>query len=60
MNRRSVLVAAVFAVMSLASSVVQAGTIVVTTDSGSIGGFHMTNTGISGGTATMLITGEPN
>jgi hypothetical protein len=37
----------------------RAGTLVVT-DSGSIGGFTMTNLGISGGTATMSITGQPN
>jgi hypothetical protein len=59
MKRRSVLYAAAFAVMSLAGSASQAG-ILVNTDSGSIGGFSMTNLGISAGTATMLITGEPN
>jgi hypothetical protein len=59
MRRRSVLFAAVLAVMSLASSAVQAGTLVLT-DSGSIGGFKMTNMGISGGTATILISGIPN
>jgi hypothetical protein len=32
----------------------------VITDSGSIGGFTMTNAGISGGTATILITKIPN
>jgi hypothetical protein len=39
-------------------SAAQAGTTVIT-DSGSIGGFKMTNTGISGGTATILISGLP-
>jgi hypothetical protein len=59
MTRRSIVFAAVLAVMGLASPATQAG-IVVATDSGSIGGFTMTNTGISAGTATMLITGVPN
>ena len=59
MKRRLFLVAAAWAVMSLVGSPAPAGTVVIT-DSGSIGGFKMTNTGISGGTATILITGEPN
>jgi hypothetical protein len=59
MKRRSVLFAAALAVMSLAGSAAQAGTLVLS-DSGSVGGFTMTNTGISGGTATILVTGSPN
>jgi hypothetical protein len=59
MRRRFFLFAAALAVMSLAGSAGQAGTIVLT-DSGSIGGFTMTNLGISGGTATISITGQPN
>jgi hypothetical protein len=45
--------------MTLTSSAAQAGEVVVT-DSGSIGSFDMTNMGISGGTATILITRQPN
>jgi hypothetical protein len=59
MKRKMILAAAVLAAMSLAGSAAQAGLLVVT-DSGSIGGFTMTNTGISAGTATILITGSPN
>jgi hypothetical protein len=59
MKRRAVLFAAALAVMSLAGSAAQAG-IVVDTASGSIGGFTMTNMGISAGTATILVSGEPN
>jgi hypothetical protein len=59
MNRRSVLFAAALAVMSLVGSGAQASTLVIT-DSGTIGGFKMTNTGIAAGTATILITGIPN
>jgi hypothetical protein len=59
MKRRLFLFAAAWAVMSLAGSPAQAGTLVIT-DSGGIGGFKMTNMGISGGTATILITGSPN
>ena len=56
MTRRSVLFAVALAVMSLAGSAAQAGTIVIT-DSGSIGGSTMTNLGISGGVASLEITG---
>lgn len=59
MTRRSVLFAVALAVMSLAGSAAQAGTIVVNTDSGSVGGFTMTNLGISGGVASLSITGIP-
>ena len=59
MTRRSVLFAVALAVMSLAGSAAQAGTIVVSTDSGSVGGFTMTNLGISGGVASLEITGLP-
>jgi hypothetical protein len=59
MKRRAVLFAAALAVMSLAGSAAQAG-IVVDTASGSIGGFSMVNLGISAGTATILVSGEPN
>jgi hypothetical protein len=58
--RRSVFIAAALAVLGLASSATHAG-IVVRTDSGSFGVFTMTNMGINAsGTATMLITGQPN
>jgi hypothetical protein len=60
MKRRSILFAAVLAVVSLAGSAAQAASIVVTTDSGTIGGFTLTNTGISGGVATLMYTGTPN
>jgi hypothetical protein len=57
MNRRAVLFAAALALMSLASSSAQAAGTVVFSDSGNIGPFTMTNTGIDGGgTATILIT----
>jgi len=60
MKRRSLMIAvAALAVMTVASSAARAG-IVVNTDSGSIGGFTMTNMGISAGTATILISGIPN
>jgi hypothetical protein len=60
MKRRSLMIAfAALAVMSVGSSVARAS-IVVTTDSGSMGSFTMTNLGIVAGTATILITGEPN
>jgi hypothetical protein len=59
MKRRSVLFAAACAVMTLASSAAQAGTVVFS-DSGSLGGFTMTNEGISGTTATILISKLPN
>jgi hypothetical protein len=59
MKRRSVLIAIAFAVMSVAGPAARAVT-VVHTDSGTIGGFTMTNTGISGDTATLVITGVPN
>jgi hypothetical protein len=60
MKRRSLMIAvAALAVMSVASSVARAS-IVVNTDSGSIGGFTMTNMGIVAGTATIEITGVPN
>jgi hypothetical protein len=45
--------------MLIATSATQAATLVLT-DSGTIGGFTMTNEGISGGTATILITNIPN
>jgi hypothetical protein len=38
----------------------QAGSVVVTTDSGSIGNFEMTNAGFVGPTATIEITRQPN
>jgi hypothetical protein len=60
MKRRSVLFAAALAMLSLAGSAAQAGGILVKTDAGSLGAFTMTNTGISGGTATILISGIPN
>jgi hypothetical protein len=60
MKRRTVLAAVAFAVVSLAGSAAHAGSILVTSDSGSIGGFKMTNMGIVGGTATIEITGIPN
>jgi hypothetical protein len=61
MRRRSVLLTAVsLAVMSLAGSAAHAGRVLVESDSGSIGGFKMTNMGISGGVATIEITGQPN
>ncbi len=60
MKRRSLMIAfAALAVMSLAGSVARAG-ILVKTDSGTVGGFTMTNMGISGGVATIEITGIPN
>jgi hypothetical protein len=59
MKRRWIDFAAVLAVMSLTGPAAQAGTTVLTA-SGSIGGFKMTNDGISGGTATILISGIPN
>ena len=59
MNRRAVIFAAALALMSLASSAARAG-IVVVSDSGSIGGFKMTNMGVVGKTATIEITGQPN
>jgi hypothetical protein len=46
--------------MSLAGSSARAAGTLVTTDSGTVGGFEMTNTGISGGIATIMITGVPN
>jgi hypothetical protein len=60
MNRRHVLAAVALAVISLAGSAAHAGGILVNSDSGSIGGFKMTNMGISGGVATIEITGIPN
>jgi hypothetical protein len=59
MKIRAILFAAALSLVILASSTARAG-IVVLTDSGSIGGFTMTNTGIAAGTATILITGVPN
>jgi hypothetical protein len=50
---------AALAVMTVASSAARAG-IVVDTESGSVGGYTMTNMGISAGTATILISGIPN
>jgi hypothetical protein len=60
MKRRSVLFAAALVVISLAGSGAQAGRVVVLTDSGNIGGFTITNTGINNGVATLLYTGTPN
>jgi hypothetical protein len=60
MKRRSLLFAAVLAVIGLAGSAAQAGRVVVSTDSGTIGGFTLTNTGISGGITTLVYTGTPN
>jgi hypothetical protein len=59
MKRRAVLLGAALALMSLASPAGRAATVVLT-DSGSIGGFTMTNTGIVGTTATIVISGQPN
>jgi hypothetical protein len=59
MKRRSLLLVAAWALMSLANSAAQASTVVVTA-SGTIAQFTMVNTGISGSTATILIVGEPN
>jgi hypothetical protein len=60
MKRPWSLFVAALVVISLAGSEAQAGRIVVQTDDGSIGGFTLTNTGISGGVTTLLYTGTPN
>jgi hypothetical protein len=61
MKRRSILLAAALLVMSLAGSAAQGGRIVVSTDSGSIGGFKFVNAGIdASGVATITVTGQPN
>jgi hypothetical protein len=53
MNRRSVLFAAVLAVMSLAGSATQAAGVLVIQDSGTLGGFKLTNLGITGGVTSL-------
>jgi hypothetical protein len=56
MNRRSVLfAAAVWAVMSLAGSDAKAAGLLVTSDSGSLSAFRLTNLGISGTGVTSLM-----
>jgi hypothetical protein len=60
MKRLWGLFSAALVVISLAGSEAQAGRIVVQTDDGSIGGFTLTNTGVSGGVTTLLYTGTPN
>jgi hypothetical protein len=61
MKRRLLLFAAALAVMGLAASTTQAGPILVSTDSGSIGGFKFLNAGIdASGVATIMVTGLPN
>jgi hypothetical protein len=59
MKRRTVWIAAVLALLSLAGSAAHGGTVVLS-DSGTVGGFEMTNMGISGGTATIVISRVPN
>jgi hypothetical protein len=61
MKRRLLLFAAALVVMGLAASTTQAGPILVSTDSGSIGGFEFKNAGIdASGVATITVTGQPN
>jgi hypothetical protein len=55
MNRRSVLFAAVLAVMSLAGSPAHAVGVLVTSDSGSLSSFRMTNLGIAGGVTSLSL-----
>jgi hypothetical protein len=58
MKRRSLLFAAVLAIMSLASSTARAATLVYT-DSGDLGAFTLTNTGLISGTTyglTLVLT----
>ena len=61
MKRRLLLFAAGLVVMGLAASAAQAGAIIVTSASGSIGGFKFVNDGIdASGVATITVTGLPN
>jgi hypothetical protein len=53
MKRRSILFAAVLAVMSLAGSATHAGSIFVTEDFGTLGAFTLTNLGVVGGVTSL-------
>jgi len=56
MKRQSILFAAALAAMSLLCPAARAAGIGVSTDSGDVGGFNLTNMGVSGGVSTLDLT----